>query len=213
MAGGAAYAAPQPAQKAKTAKTEARSEVQARSKAMFARLDTNHDGFITDAEVAAGLSAGSGPPRSSSRETRQKFRSGQDVRAARHQQGRQGHRGGSAGQDERAQDGQGQARGRQAGVARLFARVDSNKDGAITLAELSAAPRPQQPGVRKAAMNRGGQFLDVADSNKDGKVSLAEMQAVAFQQFDRADANHDGKVTPEERKSEMQVLRAQHKPS
>ena len=170
VAGGAAYAAPQPAQKAKTAKTEARSEVQTRSQAMFARLDTNHDGFITDAEVEA-------------------------LRAKR-----------TAKIEQRA---------KTFDPAKTFARLDTNKDGKITVAEVQAKMSARKTTTGKPADANAGvaRLFARVDSNKDGKVSLAEMQAVAFQQFDRADANHDGKVTPEERKSERQMLRAQHKPS
>jgi Ca2+-binding EF-hand superfamily protein len=94
----------------------------------------------------------------------------------------------------------------------MFARIDANKDGAITLAELSAAPRPAKPAMAKAG-HRGLGMLQAADTNKDGKISLAEIQTAAFRQFDRADTNHDGTVTPQERKAEFKTLRAQRKAS
>ena len=96
--------------------------------------------------------------------------------------------------------------------AKLFGRADANKDGVLTVAEVSAAPKPA-PRAAKAAGAKGGRManmLGTADLNKDGKVSQAEFQSSALQRFDRADANRDGKVTADERKAARQQ---QRKPS
>jgi EF-hand domain pair/EF hand len=49
----------------------------------------------------------------------------------------------------------------------------------------------------------GGMMLthmfDKADANHDGKLTLDELLAFRLAQFDAADTNHDGVVTPEER--------------
>ena len=52
VAGGAVFAqtAPQQAPRTHLMKTETRAEAQARVAKMFARLDVNHDGFITPNE-------------------------------------------------------------------------------------------------------------------------------------------------------------------
>jgi Ca2+-binding EF-hand superfamily protein len=84
----------------------------------------------------------------------------------------------------------------------MFARFDTNKDGAITQAEFAAAAAQMHAHMEQAAMHPGfgEKMFATADANKDGKVSLAEAQQMALQHFDRADVNHDGKLTPDERK-------------
>jgi len=61
-------------------------------------------------------------------------------------------------------------------------------------------------------MGFGGRLFDMADTNHDGRVSLAEAQAAALAHFDRADLNHDGTLTPEERQQAHQMMRNQRKP-
>jgi len=56
----------------------------------------------------------------------------------------------------------------------------------------------------------GGHMFDKADTNKDGRVSLAEAQAMALAHFDKFDANRDGRITPEERQ-QMHQLRREHR--
>ena len=104
-------------------------------------------------------------------------------------------------------------KGNRAGArsANLFGRADVNKDGVLTLAEVSAAPKPA-PRAAKPAGGKGGRtanMLGAADLNKDGKVSQAEFQTSALQRFDRADANRDGKVTTDDKA----VRQQQRKPT
>ena len=80
-----------------------------------------------------------------------------------------------------------------------------------------AAPgAPAAPGMKMRmhgmGMGFGGRLFDMADSNRDGRVSLAEAQQAALQHFDRADLNHDGTLTREEREQAHQ-LRQQRRPS
>ena len=58
----------------------------------------------------------------------------------------------------------------------------------------------------------GGRLFEMADTNRDGRVSLQEAQAAALAHFDRADLNHDGRITPEERRQAHQLMR-QGRPS
>jgi len=58
----------------------------------------------------------------------------------------------------------------------------------------------------------GGHLFEMADSNHDGRVSLAEAQAAALAHFDRADLNHDGRITPDERQQAHQMMH-EHRPS
>ena len=70
-------------------------------------------------------------------------------------------------------------------------------------------------GVHMAGMGMhgfGGHLFEMADANHDGRVSLAEAQAAALAHFDKADLNHDGKITPDERAQARASMR-QHRPS
>jgi hypothetical protein len=77
---------------------------------------------------------------------------------------------------------------------------------------------PGEPGKRMhmhgAGMGMGfGRLFDIADANHDGRVSLAEAQAAALAHFDKADLNHDGRLTPDERRQAHQLMRTQRQPS
>lgn len=189
-------------------KTELRTDVQGDTAKMFARLDTNKDGFVTEAEVEA-IQAKRLEQRQEKIEKRaEHFDPGKMF--ARFDTNKDGKVTKAEADAVKAQHAQ--AKGKPArGADHFFNRVDANKDGAITLAEMQAMPKPH---FDKAAMHKGGMkghLFGQADLNKDGKVSLAEAQSVALQHFDRADANRDGKVTPEERKAQWQAMRGQHK--
>ena len=217
LAGGAAFAqAVQPGQPAGgrhnfMMKTETRADVQAHVAKLFARLDTNRDGFVTKAEVDAMQAehAVKVQQRAARFDPAKAFdrldanHDGQITKAeidAAHAARDAAHPGAPAG----AHRGGG-----------MFARADVNKDGVLTRAEFDAAAAQMHARMEKAGMHRGfaGQMFDMADTNKDGRVSLAEAQALALQHFDRADLNHDGTLTPEERQQARQLMRAQRHPS
>ena len=177
-----------------------RAEVAEHVGKMFAKLDTNHDGFITKEEIDA-LHA--------------KMDAKMDAAMAKmgdvHKRlAESGIMTGDRGQ--------------------IFDRLDTNHDGNISRQEFMArkervreervivmrdgpggaagAPLPPlegHPGMMRmhmhmAGMGRlGGHLFEMADANHDGRVSLAEAQAAALAHFDKADLNHDGKITPEER--------------
>ena len=61
-------------------------------------------------------------------------------------------------------------------------------------------------------MDFAGHLFEMADANHDGRVSLAEAQAAALAHFDRADVNHDGRITPDER-HQVREIRIEHRPS
>jgi Ca2+-binding EF-hand superfamily protein len=218
VAASAAIAQTQPAAKAMPPhgymmQTENRADVAAHVQKMFARLDTNKDGFITKAEVDAlqAQHADKIEKRTEHFDPAKIF----DRLDANHD-GKVTRAEAEAAHSERvaAKDGQ-PAVAHATGAGHLFDRADANKDGVITRAEFDAAGAQMKAHMEKAGMHHafaGGMF-DTADTNKDGKISLAEAQAVALQHFDRADLNHDGKLTPEERHQLHQQLRAQHQPS
>jgi Ca2+-binding EF-hand superfamily protein len=107
----------------------------------------------------------------------------------------------------------------QAKLAQRFARLDSNRDGFITTAEIDAAQAQREAKIEKRAETRAANFDPAKvfarlDANKDGKITQAEAEAAhnarvaakggqpakanatAFGGFfARADANHDGVIT------------------
>ena len=219
LAAGAAFAqtapaAPaQPAKHARVMKSETRADVQAGVGKMFARLDTNHDGFVDKDEIAAVQAK-----RQQRMEQRaQRFDPSKifakldlnhdgkittaEVEAARNQR-------------IQAKGGQ-PAKDHAAGFTGLFARADTNKDGVITQAEFTTMGAQIHTRMEQAALTRGpaAHMLDSADTNKDGKVSLAEAQQLALSHFDRMDLNHDGTITPAERQQARKQFHAQRKPS
>lgn len=95
----------------------------------------------------------------------------------------------------------------------MFTRIDSNKDGKVTKAEAEAGrkrgpgPGGDGRGGPGGPEGRGG-GLAAADTNKDGTVTRAEWDAQPLPMFDRADANNDGKLTMQE----MAALRGGRRP-
>lgn len=193
----------------KMQRTEVRSEVPADVTRMFARLDANKDGFVTQQEMDALREQ-----RVERMENRDehfdaarmmgKFDANKDGRITR-------------AEADAAITARKTAKGKDVaghGADRLFARADVNKDGVLTSAEL-ASLKPNEKRMERLAKGHGGpmgHMFGAADPNKDGKISLAEAQAVALQHFDMADANHDGQVSPEERKAARQKMRAERHP-
>ena len=85
-----------------------------------------------------------------------------------------------------------------------FQQADTDRDGAISLAEMQAvrgshgtgpAAAPAQDGRRaemRAALFRG------LDANSDGRVTMDEVRPAVEARFRAADANNDGAVTRDE---------------
>ena len=168
---------------------------------MFARLDTNRDGFITKPEVEAlhqkmeGAMAMGGDWQK--RLAERGITTGD--RGAMFDRLDTNHDGNISRQE--FMSGQGQVRQERIMIMR------NGPDGAP-----GAPTAPGAPGMRMhmhamgGGMGFAGRLFDMADSNHDGRVSLAEAQAAALAHFDRADTNHDGKITPDERQ-QMHVFR------
>jgi len=217
--GGAALAAQsstptQPARAARHgrfAQPSTRAEVQARTAAMFARLDTNHDGFVTKDELAATEAqreqkAQARAQRFDPSKMFDRFDTNHDGKITADEV--------AAAHARRARSASA-ATARSAGFRGLFARADVNKDNVLTRAEFDAMGQQLKARMEHASLARGGmatRMFDRSDANKDGRVTLAEMQQSALAQFDRMDLNHDGTVTPDERKQARQLFRSQRKP-
>lgn len=204
-------------------RTMTRDKVVQHVSKLFARLDTNHDGFVTRDEVEAlhikmmmgmdgmerGMHAMSGMPGMMAMH-------GDMAKAM-------------AEHDMPTPD-----------PAAMFDQLDTNHDGMISRQVfLAAKPQverrmfvmrnggaPGGPGehmlMRMHGMDKGtgmgmggfvGHLFDMADANHDGRISLQEAQAAALAHFDRADLNHDGKVTPDERRQMHQAMRLERRAS
>jgi len=117
----------------------------------------------------------------------------------------------------------------QAHGAQMFARLDTNRDGAVTQAEADAARGQFMEKRRERVSQRGSAAFDRLDANKDGQVSRQEWDAgrqareqrmagrgqmrgmhragmgFSGRMFGMADANKDGRVTlPEAQAAALQ---------
>ena len=171
-------------------KAETRDEVVAHVREMFARLDTNRDGFVTRAEADAAHQAMAG-------EMREKF-------AKHFADGGMPHpdRGAMFDKLDTNKDGsisRQEFMSAKPDVREQHVFVMRNGEGPV---EMNSDPgHPGMRVMRLHAMDMGmhGRMFESADANHDGKVSLQEMTNAALQHFDSADANHDGKLSPDER--------------
>lgn len=181
---------------------QSRGDAAAHIEKAFQKLDTNHDGFITRAEIAR-LQAQS-DERAAKSATK---------RAARMFDRLDSDHDGKITIAEAAASRKARAAGTQStrhGTPWLFAHADANKDGIVTRTEFDAATASGKIRLRHAAM-RGSQIVrlfDVADTDRDGRVSLEEAKQAALKQFDAADLNRDGVLTPVERRQASRVNRA-----
>jgi len=210
-----------------------RDEVVKHVRELFARLDTNHDGFITKNEVEA---------------FHQKFAGmahmGHDMGERAHGMAEMGHE-----MAERYSDGGMPMRMPMPDRGAVFDRLDINHDGMISRAEFMAgkpevreqrvmimrpgpdaapgAPMPPMDGHPQmkmemhmrhmGGMEMGGMggmgmhLFEMADANHDGRISLGEAEATALAHFDKADVNHDGKITPDEHQQIRQEIRMERR--
>ncbi len=181
LLGGASVVA-QPAPQA-AAPAQTRASVQARVAEHFARIDTNRDGFVTQAEAQA-------VPADRVKQSGQ--------RTAARAQGNPGamfdrldtNRDGAI---TRAEFDAMHAQRQQRRAAR-----DTDGDG---------RPDARRMGGGHRMAGLGGRMFVMADVNRDSRVSLQEATDAALQRFDKVDANRDGQITPDER----QQMRAQRR--
>lgn len=181
-----------------------RAAFQRKVQTLFARVDSNHDGFVTEEEVQASAQA----------------------MRARMEQGMAQHGAKLFDRLDANHDGVVTRAEFDAAVAsrpvragsnrpaptweRFAARFDANHDGQVTRAEIDAvrAQHEQQTAENgKSHLHRPGfaqQMFAMADLNHDGKVTLQEANQAALQRFDAADTNRDGVLSPDE-------MRAMHK--
>ena len=186
-------------------RVETRAALPTEIASKFASLDSDRDGFVTQVEIDAKGEARRGKieARAENYDPARMF-----TRLDMNKDGKVSKPEAETAMGQRlAAKGKPPARaGGRAG--RVFNRADTNRDGFLTLAELSAAPKPAPKADKPRHGGIGARLFTTADANRDGKVSQAELQSAALQRFDRADANRDGQVTPVERQSARQAKRA-----
>ena len=151
-----------------------RAQVETRVRDMFARVDANRDGFVTQGEAQAVR----GAARADRRENRGERREAVFARL-------DANRDGSISRTEFLARGDRADRGERRGL-----RAERRAD------------RLERRGQRGGLMARlGGKRFERIDANKDGRISLAEVTTQRLRAFDRADTNRDGRVTREERQA------------
>jgi Ca2+-binding EF-hand superfamily protein len=193
-----------------------RDEMLQHVRTMFARLDTNHDGYLTKNEVAAlhGRMMG--------------MHEAMAERMANHSM-RMG--GDAMGMGEHAMH---MAEGAMDPGA-MFDKLDTNHDGVISRQEFMAGHARMherhviimreerssdgKSGADHMMMRMHGMgdrdFVDhlfaMADANHDGRISLKEAEAAMLAHFDRMDLNHDGRITPDDHRN-VRIIMRQHQP-
>lgn len=198
-----------------------REEMLQHVRTMFARLDTNHDGFLTKAELAAVHGRMMGMHEAMPHEMAGRpMRMGEDAM-------RNGEEAMHVGEDAMHM-GEG-AMGMDPGA--MFDKLDTNHDGVISRQEFMAGHAQMRerhviimrqermsngkPGAEHMKMHMRGMggdgFVDhlfaMADTNHDGRISLKEAETAMLAHFDRMDANHDGRITPDEHKNVRIIMR------
>lgn len=167
-----------------------RAEVDEHVRKLFARFDSNHDGFLTREEIAS-----IGPGMMAMHGVLRERREGQGMmmgdRAALFDRLDTNHDG-SISREEFMASGQQQR-------VIIMRRDGANGGG-------------QPMGAMHGMGGFARRLFEMADANHDGRVSLPEAEAAALAHFDRADLNHDGKLTLEERQLAHELIR-QHHPS
>ena len=179
---------------------ETRDQVVQHVREMFARLDTNRDGFITRDEADAAKQKMAGDIRTRFAQRLAERGPGTPDRGAAFDRLDTNHDG-MITRDEFV-SAQPHINQRQVIIMRQGA------DG--------ATGAPGEPGMMRMhgmGMGMHGKMFEMADANRDGRVTLKEMTDAALRHFDMADANHDGRITPEERMQMHQRMKGQRQPA
>ena len=176
-----------------------RTEVVAKVREHFARMDANRDGFLTKDEAEAGRKVMKERVRSRIGDRRERRVERHAERVARNPDAGfdriDANKDGSISRAEYAS-------AREQRVERRIVRHDTGAPGAHGAhgAHGAAATAPHHGMAMHRFAGVGGHMFTMADANKDGRVSLQEATDAAVRHFDMADANRDGRITPDERR-------------
>ncbi len=107
-------------------------------------------------------------------------------------------------------DGKGGHRGE-----RMLERLDTNKDGNISLDEAKAGSAERFKHVDKngdgiITPDEAPRMFDSPDANHDGKVTPDELTAAAEARFKRGDTDGDGVITAAEREAHRAAWKEKH---
>lgn len=184
-----------------------RDEVVTHVQKLFAKLDLNHDGFITKEELGTfhKKMAGTADMGHDMAQRLREHPSPMPDRAAMFDKLDTNHDGVISRQEYMA--AQPQVRERQ-----VFIMRDGKAPGAPDQGEMPRMMRLHMQGAGIQMGGFGGHLFEMADANHDGRVSLQEAEAAALAHFDKADLNHDAKITPDER-VQAHALRHERHPS
>ena len=98
-----------------------------------------------------------------------------------------------------------------------FVALDANKDGVVTLPEVTARTAKMKAGPRALdpvhAKRLAGLWFAKTDANKDGKVTMTEARTAMAAIFDRYDLNGDGVVNASEQAAARAAVLAGPKPA
>ena len=162
---------------------QTRDEVVKHVRDLFARLDTNRDGFLTRDEADSAKQAMGG-------EVRERF-----AKRLAEGGGPNPDRGAAFDRLDTNKDGMVSRQEFTSAQPQTFQRrVFVMHDG-----EGVEMGGPGQIRMHRMGMGLHGRMFEMGDANHDGKLSLQEATNAALQHFDQADANRDGKLTPGER--------------
>jgi Ca2+-binding EF-hand superfamily protein len=177
-------------------RVQTRNEVVQHVRDLFARLDTNRDGFITRDEADNGMQAMGG-------EMRERF-----AQRLAERGDKMPDRSAAFDRLDTNKDGM---------ISRQeFMSARPQFEQRVMVMRNGAGGEPGGPGMmRMHGMGMGlhGRLFEMADANHDGKLSLQEVTNAALQHFDSADVNHDGQLTPDERMQMRQRIRIQRQPA
>lgn len=173
---------------------QTRADAQARAERIFARMDTNQDGTLNEADRAAMKAAmfdrldtdrnGSVSP------TELEARRGD-------RQGRMARRGNAPAMTD-AQKAERRAE--------MFARIDTDKNGALSRAEFEAMQAARGAKAGRAMRQGGGQR---AMMKADGPITRQAFVDSALARFDKLDTDRNGTLTGAERKAFRDTMRQQ----
>ena len=190
-----------------------RDEVVQHVQKLFAKLDANHDGFITKEEVESFHQKVAGAMGMAHEMAGRFAGHGMPDRGAMFDKLDTNHDGMISRQEYMA--ARAEVQGRRVFVMREAGGPEA--PGAPTAPGARGDPgmhRMMEMHLHGAAMHMGGfgaHLFEMADANHDGRVSLQEAETAALAHFDKTDLNHDGKITPDERE-QAHALRREHHP-